>query len=183
MWDGQQQAVVAVTDFPALPLPTNIKAHQHLPFPHTWRDPSTFQTPAGQYIPIDQDSSLKSCCGHHTGQSNQDNNFKSIKMFSPRVLVAIVAFASTTFAAPKLEAKSVATNNTCWYCLRTPSFCWHESINTLLRSGNIGEPCYGHTNGCALTGAMVSFYCSLPPSALPSDPIDQLVSSSLCTNR
>lgn len=39
-------------------------------------------------------------------------------MFSPRVLIAIVAFASATLATPKLEVKSVAgENNTCWYFL------------------------------------------------------------------
>jgi len=36
-------------------------------------------------------------------------------MFSSRALIAIVAFASATLAAPKLEIKSVAgVNNTCW---------------------------------------------------------------------
>ncbi|KAI7788325.1 hypothetical protein LA080_012392 [Diaporthe eres] len=48
-------------------------------------------------------------------------------MFSPRILVAIFAFASATLAAD---------NSTCW-------------------KGNIGDPCYGHQNGCALTGAML----------------------------
>lgn len=45
-------------------------------------------------------------------------------MFSPRILVAIVAFASATLAVPKLEVKSVAArdNSTCWYFFPNPSF-------------------------------------------------------------
>lgn len=42
-------------------------------------------------------------------------------MFSPRILVAIVAFASATLAAPQLEVKSgAAENSTCWYFLPNP---------------------------------------------------------------
>lgn len=42
-------------------------------------------------------------------------------MFSPRVLVAIVAFASATLAAPKLEENiSADSNSTCWYFLPNP---------------------------------------------------------------
>lgn len=79
-------------------------------------------------------------------------------MFSPRVFVAIVAFAFT----------ALATNSTCWYFLPNAQSLlafklqrFEQIANLQLRVGNIGEPCYDHGNGCSLTGAMVSFSYSL----------------------
>lgn len=78
--------------------------------------------------PIDQDLSLK--LSRHTRQLIQDNTFKSIRMFSPRIIMAIIAFTPATLAAPKLEVKDVASDNTtCWYFLPNPSF---------LRACNLG---------------------------------------------
>lgn len=100
-------------------------------------------------------------------------------MFSPRVLVAIIAFAFT----------ALATNSTCWYVLPLAYFMlaskwqWSGQIaNPQLRVGNIGEPCYDHGNGCSLTGAMVSFSHSLHSFAPLPWPIIKRRSSSSHAN-
>lgn len=112
-WEGtaNTRPVVAVTAFLVIPLATGTKAHQLLP---TYTLEESFHLQLSSWsIPIGQDSVLKSSCRYHTSQLIQGTNFKSVKMFSPRILVAIVAFASATLAAD---------NSTCWYFLPNPSF-------------------------------------------------------------
>ncbi|KAG8168530.1 hypothetical protein KVR01_001279 [Diaporthe batatas] len=67
-------------------------------------------------------------------------------MFAPRVLIAIMAFASATLADGE--------NTTCWL-------------------GNIGEPCYGHGNGCTPNGAKV--LCAAPDTG-----IDEMIFYDAC---
>lgn len=114
------------------------------------------------HIPLRPGPFLKPCRENHTKRQTQ-YIFKSAKMFSSRVLIA-VAFASATLAAPKLEITSVAADNaTCWYFLpdqSTPrNWQWQfleQIANIMTRLGDIGEPCYGHGNGCSRTGAKAS---------------------------